>query len=582
MKSTSGQWNHLSFGLVLIVSIALGLARGSAWSGSQASSASAALNVGPGLRFSDVAARAGLDFKHVSGSAEKKYLPETFSGGVAWIDFDGDGWPDLYLVNGGRWEELLAGRRTVSNALYRNNRNGTFANVTKQAGVGGKYWGMGATVGDYDNDGWPDLYVCNYGPNLLYRNNGDGTFSDVTTAAGVGDARWSSSAAFADYDGDGNLDLYVTNYVDFNEKNPPAPDCQYRGIQVHCGPKGLIPAGDTLYRNNGDGTFTDVTRGAGMSVLPAYGLGVIWGDYDNDGDPDVYVANDSVANFLFQNQGDGTFKEIGGLAGLAYNDDGQPQAGMGVTMGDFDHDGNFDFFVTNFSDDYNTLYRNLGKGVFRDVSYASKVAFPSWRLLGWGTGFLDFDHDGWEDLFVSNGHVYPQVDRYPIEMTFTQPKLLYRNQGNGRFEDVTAQVDGALTERWSGRGAAFADFDNDGDLDIAVNNMDSSPSLLANEGGNNAGHWIILSLEGTHANRSAVGTRVTVETPGNTQIQELHSGSSYQACHDLRLHFGLGENTVVKELRVRWPGGEVQKFGNVSVNRGYALKQGETLRTVER
>src|SRR5205823_1012424 len=306
------------------------------------------------IRFVDVAAQSGLRFQHVSGSPEKKYLPETFSGGVAWID--------------------------------------------------------------YNQDGWPDLYVCNYGRNTLYRNNGDGTFTDVTESAGVGDSRWSSSAAFADYDGDGWLDLYVVNYVAFDHKNPPAPDCQYRGIRVHCGPKGLLPAADVLYHNNGDGTFTDVTRAAGMAVAPAYGLGAVWGDFDNDGDLDLYVANDSMANFLFQNQGNGTFREIGVLAGAAYNEDGQAQAGMGVALGDYDHDGLFDYVVTNFSDDYNTLYRNLGSGVFRDVSYAAGVAFPSWRLLGWGTAFFDYDNDGWEDLFVSNGHVYPQVDQYPIDI----------------------------------------------------------------------------------------------------------------------------------------------------------------------
>jgi hypothetical protein len=530
-----------------------------------------------GIRFLDIAVSAKLDFHHVSGSPEKKYLPETFSGGVAWIDYNQDGWPDLYLVNGGRWEELLMGKRTVSNALFRNNRDGTFKNVTQSAGVAGKHWGMGVTVGDYDNDGWPDLYLCNFGPNTLYRNNGDGTFTDVTERAKVGDRRWSSSAAFADYDGDGWLDLYVANYVDFDQNNPPAPDCQYRGIKVHCGPKGLVPAPHVLYHNNGDGSFSDVTSSAGMTEARAYGLGVIWGDYDNDGDLDLYVANDSVANFLFQNQGDGTFREIGVNAGVAYNEDGQAQAGMGVAMGDYDHDGFFDYFQTNFSDDYNTLRKNLGKGVFRDVSYSSGLALPSWRLLGWGTGFLDYDNDGWEDIFVANGHVYPQVDQYPIDIAFAEPKLLFHNLRNGKFEEVSTTMGGALTERWPSRGAAFADFDNDGDVDIAVNNLGTRPSLLVNEGGNHSSHWVTFELAGKKTNRNGIGARVTVETEDSSQIQEARAGTSYQACSEFRLHFGLGSHEVIRSVVVKWPNRQIQRFDKVAANQHYVVTQGESL-----
>lgn len=535
-----------------------------------------------GIRFLDVAVQAKLDFQHVSGSGDKKYLPETFSGGVAWIDYNQDGWPDLYLVNGGHWEELLAGRRTVSNALYRNNRDSTFTNVTGQAGVAGEHWGMGVTAGDYNNDGWPDLYICNYGPNTLYRNNGDGTFTDVTGAAKVADARWSSSAAFADYDGDAWLDLYVTNYVEFDPRNPPQnKDCQYRGIEVHCGPKGFIAASDVLYRNNGDGTFTDVTRKAGLAVLPAYGLGVMWGDYDNDGDADLYVANDSMASFLFQNQGGGTFREVGVAAGVAYSEDGQAQAGMGVAMADYDHDGLFDFHKTNFSDDYNNLYRNIGKGIFRDVSYASGIAIPSWRLLGWGTAFIDFNNDGWEDIFVSNGHVYPQVDRFPIDITFKQPKQLFRNLGNGKFEEVARTLGSALTEPWSSRGSAVADFDNDGDVDIAVNNMDGRASLLVNEGGNRSGNWLELELKDPKTNRSAIGARAIVETQTTRQMQEVQAGSSYQACNDFRLHIGLGTNDWIKSVTVRWPNGETQLFEKVATNQRYRLQQGGSLLVVK-
>ncbi len=537
----------------------------------------------PKVRFVDIAERAGLDFRHVSGGPEKKYILESMGGGVAWIDYDRDGWPDLYLTNAGRWEDLLTGKRSVSNALYRNNRDGTFTDVTERAGVKGNYWGMGVAVGDYNNDGWPDLYICNYGPNTLYRNNGDGTFTEVTAEAGVGDPRWSSSAGFADYDGDGWLDLYVANYVEFDYKNPPAPGCQYHGIQVQCGPKGLIPASHVLYHNNGDGTFTDVTQPAGMAVGPAYGLGVIWGDFDNDGDIDLYVANDSVAHFLFENQGNGTFREVGLLSGTAYNQNGNPQAGMGLAMGDYDHDGLFDIFVTNFSGDYDTLYRNEGNMFFRDVSYAAGIAFPSWRSLGWGTGFFDFDNDGWEDIFAANGHVYPQVDNYPIDMTYAEPKLVFHNLGHGRFEEVAARLGNDLVRAWCSRGAALADFDNDGDVDVAVNNLDGPPSLFRNDGGNRAGHWIILGLEGTgRTNRSAIGARVTVETESGRQMQEVHGGSSYQSTHDLRRHFGLGRSERIKKLRVRWTDGKVQEFHDVLGDRIYNLKEGEELTVFRR
>jgi enediyne biosynthesis protein E4 len=532
----------------------------------------------PAIQFLDIAEKAGLDFRHVSGSPEKKYLPETFSGGVAWIDYNRDGWPDLYFVNGGRWDELLTGKRSVSNALYRNNRNGTFTNVTRDAGLQGKSWGMGATVADYNNDGWPDLYVCNFGPNTLYRNNGDGRFTDVTEESKVGDRHWSSSAAFGDYDGDGWLDLYVANYVDFDAKNPPQQDCQYRGIQVHCGPKGFIAAADVLYHNNRDGTFTDVSGKSSIGdAIPSYGLGVIWGDYDNDGDLDLFVANDSMANFLFQNQGNGTFREVGVLSGSAFNEDGKAQAGMGVTMGDYDHDGLFDFYVTHFSDDYGTLYRNIGNGIFRDVSYGADLAFPSWKFLGWGTSFFDFDNDGWEDLFVATGHVYPQVDNFPIDITFAERKLLFKNLGNGKFKEMVEALGGGLVERWSSRGAAFADFDNDGDVDVALNNMDARPSLFRNNGGNRSGHWILLGMEGVETNRSAVGVRVTVETQSGRQMQEVHGGSSYQASNDLRLHFGLGGEANVKRLSVKWTTGKTQMFENVDGDTIYSLREGERL-----
>jgi hypothetical protein len=530
------------------------------------------------VHFLDIAGKAGLDFQHVSGGAEKKYLLEVIGGGVGWIDYNRDGWPDLYLTNAGPWEDLVKGIRSVANALYRNNGDGTFSNVTKQAGVPGNHWGMGVAVGDYNNDGWPDLYICNYGPNILYRNNRDGSFTDVTASAGVGNARWSSSAAFGDYDADGWLDLYVANYVEFDIQKPPPPNCEYRQIKTLCGPKGLIPAPDVLYHNNGDGTFTDVTQRAGMAMPPAYGLGVIWSDLDNDGDLDVYVANDSMANFLFQNQGGGNFREVGPLSGTAFNEDGKDQAGMGVAVGDYDHDGFLDLYKTNFSDDYNTLYRNIGNMVFRDVSYAVGISFPSWLFLGWGTGFFDYDHDGWEDVFVANGHIYPQVDDYRMDVTYAQRKLLFHNLGNGKFQEVGEVLGEGLSQPWSSRGAAFADFDNDGDVDVAINNLDARPSLLLNEGGNKNGHWMVLALEGVgRTNRSAIGTRVTIETETGRQMQEVHGGSSYQATNDLRLHFGLGKEKQIRTLVVRWTDGRIQNFKDVAADRLYTLKEEEPL-----
>jgi len=535
-----------------------------------------------GVHFVDVAEQAGLSFQHISGSAEKNYILETIGSGVAWIDYDRDGWPDLFAVNGGTWEELVRGVPSTGNALFRNNRDGTFRDVTRAAGVAGSQWGMGATVADYDNDGWPDLYVCNYGPNTLYRNNGDGSFSDATQKAGVGDPSWSSSAAFGDADGDEWLDLYVANYIEFDHLNPPArsSDCEYRGIQVHCGPSGLAASADTFYHNNGDGTFSLSTKEFGMDAAASYGMGAVWCDYDNDRDNDLFVANDSQANFLFQNQGKGKFKEIALTSGVAVNEDGQAQAGMGVSFGDYDHDGFFDLYVTNFSDDYNTLYRNLGNGLFRDVTRGAALTLPSLIFLGWSAKFFDYDNDGWEDLLVANGHIYPQVDSRPILIQFRQRKLLFKNLGNGKFSEVGASREMGLTEQWSSRGGCFADFDNDGDVDIAVNNMNARLSLFRNEGGHSSGHWLRLNLEGRQ-NRSAIGTRVVVETDGR-QMQEIRSGSGYQSSHDLRLHFGLGSSQRVKKLTIRWTNGEEQDFQDVAADRGYFLRQGKALASEKR
>ncbi len=534
------------------------------------------LPASPSLVFEDVAAEAGLDFQHFSGSPEKQYILESMSGGVAWIDFDRDGWMDLYLVNGGRWEDLVQGKRTVSNALYHNDGDGTFTNVTEKAGVGNRHWGMGVAAGDYDNDGWVDLFVCNYGPNTLYRNNGDGTFKDMTGTAGVGDGRWGVSASWGDYDADGWLDLYVTNTVQFDYKNPDPMECHYRGITVQCGPLGMVGDSDILYRNNRDGTFSDLSEKAGVSdVPPSYGLGAIWTDYDNDGDLDLYVANDQMANFLFRNLGDGTFEETGLFAGAAFSDDGTAQGSMGVDFGDYDRDGLLDIYITHFSDDYNTLFRNLGQGRFRDMTRGAGLTFSSWPMVGWGTGFADLDHDGWEDIFAANGHVFPQVDGYKIGTSFHQRSQVFRNLGDGKFQEVSAGLD--KLKSWSSRGVAFADFDNDGDIDVAVNNLDGIPWLLRNRKGSQAGNWLLLSLEGTRTNRSAIGTRVTLETGEGKQIREVRGGSSYESTHDFRVHFGLGGLETVKKLIVRWTDGTTQDFENLSVNRVYRLKEGGEL-----
>ena len=527
--------------------------------------------------FRDIAKKAGLNFQHFSGSPEKQYILESMSGGVAWIDYNRDGFIDLYLVNGGHWNELLEGKRSVSNALFQNNGNGTFTNVTQKSGLSSRYWGMGVAAGDYNNDNWVDLFVCNYGSNTLYRNNGNGTFTDVTAEATLGDKRWAVSAAFGDYDADGWLDLYVTNTVQFDYQKPDPMDCHYRGITVQCGPLGMMGDSDILYKNRGNGTFEDVSEKTGVgNVIPSYGLGVVWSDFDNDGDQDIYVANDQMANFLFENKGDGTFEEIALLAGAAFSDDGTAQGSMGVDFGDYDRDGLLDIFLTHFSDDYNTLFRNLGKGRFRDVTRAASLTFNSWPMVGWGAGFVDLDNDGWEDIFAANGHVFPQVDDYKVGMSFHQRSQVFHNLGNGKFEEISAGLNKVKT--WSSRGVAFADFDNDGDMDVAVNNLDGQPWLLQNEQGNQAGNWILLTLEGVKSNRSAIGARVYVKIGSKMQMREIRGGSSYQSTHDFRVHFGLANAKNIDTLTIRWIDGTVQEFQNIKTNRFYHLKEGGTLK----
>ena len=525
------------------------------------------------MQFTDITEKAGITFKHVS-SPEKKYIVESMSGGVALLDYDNDGLLDIYLINSLTAEMVKSNQKTRS-SLYHNNGDGTFTDVAAKAGVADIGWGMGVAVGDYDNDGFVDIYVTCLGPNHLLRNTGKGTFTDVTQRAGVSDPRWSTGASFVDYDNDGKLDLFVSNYVDFDVNHLPefgkGRSCQFKGIPVQCGPRGLKGAGDSLFHNNGDGTFTDVSKAAGVSDPDGYyGLGVICGDFDEDGLVDIFVANDSTPNFLYHNNGDGTFKDIGFTSGTAVNENGSEQGSMGVTLGDYDHDGKIDLFVTNFDDDYNTLYHNDGRGSFTDVSYAAKLAAVSLPYVGWGTKFFDYDNDGWVDLLVINGHVYPQLP------TYKQRNLMHHNNQDGTFSEVGALLGAPFAEKRTGRGAAFGDIDNDGDVDVIINNLDGPPQLLRNDGGN-SNNSVLIKTIGVKGNRDGIGARISLVSGDLKQVEEVHSGGSYISQNDLRLHFGLGSRTKIDLLEVRWPSGVVDKITGVNANMILTVKEGQGL-----
>jgi hypothetical protein len=524
----------------------------------------------------DITSTTGITFKHTSDPA-KKYIVESMSGGVILLDYDRDGWPDIYFTNAPTVEMAVKGTNSLG-VLYHNNHDGTFTDVTAKSGLSTRCFAMGGAIGDYNNDGWPDLYVTCLGGNILYRNNGDGTFTDVTAKAGVADGRWSTGASFGDYDGDGFVDLMVANYVDFHLDDLPgfgsAPFCKYRGIDVQCGPRGLRGAGDSLFHNNGDGTFTEVSKAAGVNDPNGYyGLGVIWADFNNTGRPDIYVANDSTPKFLYKNEGNGKFKDIGLESGTAVSDDGSEQASMGIAIGDYNHTGRPSIYVTNFSDENDLLYRNEGDWNFKEVSYAAGVALPSLPWVKWGTAFVDLDNDGWLDLIAVSGHVYPQVDSLPSGGGYREPKLLHLNQKDGTFCDASDMAGKALQERHVSRGLAVGDLFNDGNEDVVVGDIDGGPMILRNHGIPGR-HWVSFELNGSKSNRLALNARITIVAGGMTQTDEVHSGGSYLSQNDLRIHFGLANATKIEKVEIHWPSGHTEVLTNLAVDQHYAVIEG--------
>ena len=526
--------------------------------------------------FTDIAKQAGLTEPIVYGGVDtKSYIVEVVGAGVAFIDYDNDGWMDLFVLNGTR---LLGNPPGVTNRLYKNNRNGTFTDVTAKAGLTRTGWASGVTVGDYDNDGFDDLFITYYGHNVLYHNNGDGTFSDVTERAGLAQSvvRYGSGCSWVDYDRDGHLDLFVANYLNTTLERLPKPgenpDCTWKGVAVNCGPRGLPTGYVQLFHNNGDGTFTDVSKKSGVwTASDSYPMTVVAADFDNDGWPDIYVACDSTPSWLFRNQHDGTFREEALPRGVALSEDGLEQAGMGAAIGDFDLDGNLDIFKTNFADDTNVLYHNDGKGNFDDVTIRSGLGVET-RYVGWGAGIADLDNDGFPDLFVATGSVYPEVEKKNPAYPFRTPRLVFRNLGDGRFEELIEEAGPGVSDPHPSRGCAFGDFDNDGDVDVLIWNMNEPPSLLRNDvtGG---GHWLKVQLVGVTSNRSAIGTRVTARYGNRQQAQEVTAQSSFYSANDKRLHFGLGAETLA-HLAVRWTNGQTETIPNVAADQLVIIQEG--------
>jgi len=550
------------------------------------------VKTGP-IVFEEVAAKAGLTSWHnTTGTLQKSIIIEAKGSGVCLLDYDHDGWLDIYLVNGSTFDAVAGKAAAPHAALFRNNHDGTFTDVTEKAGVVNDRWGLGCAVGDYDNDGWPDLYVTNLGANRLYHNNRNGTFTDVAVKADVALDEGSDSVAvdhtgatFGDYDGDGRLDLFVGGYIYYDFKNPPMAgtkevnysSCQYRGQNIMCGPRGIRGAGDHLFHNNGDGTFTDESKQAGVSDPNGfYALGALFVDVNGDGRPDLVVANDSTPNYLYINKGDGTFSDQSYMSGYAFNGEGREVSNMGIAAGDYENNGHMDFVNTVFSDDATVVFKNDGKGEFDDASEHAGLGWPSQPFVGFGDGFLDYDNDGWKDLLIANGHVYPQVDQHPDwGMSYAQRPLLYRNLRDGTFAEVPAVEESGLAEVFVGRGAAFGDLFNNGKIDVVINNLDGVPALLRNVNPDH-NHWVELSLVGgPKSPRDAVGATVYLSAGGIRQRGDVLSGGSYLSSNDMRVHFGLGQATSIDAVEIHWPSGATEKVNLLAVDRIYTVAEGK-------
>jgi len=525
----------------------------------------------------DIAASTGIRFEHLS-SPEQKFIVESMSGGVALIDYDRDGWPDIYFTNAQSVEMALHGQKARS-ALYHNNHDGTFTDVTDKAGVGFPCWAMGASVGDYNNDGWPDLLVTCFGGVVLYRNNGDGTFTDVTQSAGLSnDHLWATGAAFGDYDNDGWVDLFVSHYVDFHLDDMAAfgstASCKYMGIDVQCGPAGLKGSPDNLYHNNRDGTFTDVSKKSGVGDEEhRYGLTAIWSDFDNDGKLDLFVTNDGQPNYLYQGKGRGLFEDVGFASGVALSDSGARQANMGIALGDYLHNGRMSLFISHFDSESAAFYRNDGEMSFTDVSVPSGIAQVTRGYVGWGDAFVDFSNSGWQDIFLVNGHVYPQVDDLHSNLRYLEPKLLLLNQRNGTFKNISKLAGPAIQVPQVSRGMAIGDLFNDGKLEAVIENLKGQPMILRPEGGPQ-NHWISFQLEGVKSNRLALNARVRATAGDLVQLGEVLSGGSYLSQNDLRIHFGLGEHQRLDKAEFLWPDGKIEALTNLAVDRFYLVREG--------
>lgn len=535
--------------------------------------------------FQDVSKSAGLTvWRHQMGVPEKQFIIETNGSGVGLIDYDNDGWLDIYLVNGSTYEAEQGKAPPPHAALFHNNHDGTFTNVAEKAGVTNDRWGFGVAIGDYDNDGWPDIFVGNYGKNRLYHNNHDGTFTDVAEKAGVTLGNWSTGATFGDYDGDGRLDLFVPGYIHYDMNNPPVPGtktvafsgCQFRGVATMCGPRGLQGEHDHLFHNNGNGTFTDVSEKAGVSDPNAYyGFSSIFVDLNNDGKVDLVVADDSTPNYLYINKGNGTFEDDSYASGFALNQDGREFAGMGISVGDYQNNGLLDIVATDFSDDYKVLFHNDGDANFTDVSYHAGIAQESIPFLGWGVGFIDYDNDGWKDIFMVNGHVYPQVDKYDWGTSFAERPLLFHNMKGQKFQYVPPVKGTGLADVVAGRGAAFGDLFNDGKIDVVINVMDNTPVLLRNVNADNH-HWVEMKLiGGPKSPRDAVGATVYLTAGGIKRRDDVLSGGSYISSNDQRVHFGLGDITKVDQVEIHWPGGAIEKLSLPNIDRIYTVQEGK-------